>query len=373
MRTGKFTKQLTGNLEYKAFIPNELPFEIKIDSDLQDLLSKANIAIGRLDGNTSLIPDVDFFIKMYITKEASLSSQIEGTTATFIDAIKANSKIQDTEIRNDVDEIINYISAMNYGLKRLDTLPLSLRLIKEIHEKLLKGVRGKNKAPGEFRRTQNWIGGRTIQTASFVPPPHHEILRLLNNLEKFMHDKSPIPVLIKVGLIHAQFEAIHPFLDGNGRVGRLLITFYLCHEGILKKPLLYLSEYIMEHRYEYYEKLNAAHGKDDIEGWLKYFLDGVAVTSEKAAKVAIKIHNLRENDLEKVSKIRSSQKGIKLLNTLCKNPILQIKDVEKITGLKNPNAITMVSKFESLGILKETTGQKRNKVYEYRNYIKLFE
>ncbi len=373
MRTGKFVKQLTGNLEYKAFIPNELPFEIKIDSDLQDLLSKANIAIGRLDGNTSLIPDVDFFIKMYITKEASLSSQIEGTTATFIDAIKANSKIQDHEIRNDVDEIINYISAMNYGLKRLNTLPLSLRLIKEIHEKLLKGVRGKNKAPGEFRRTQNWIGGRTIQTASFVPPPHHEVLRLLNNLEKFMHNKSPVPVLIKIGLIHAQFEAIHPFLDGNGRVGRLLITFYLCHEGILKKPLLYLSEYIMEHRYEYYEKLNAAHGKDEIEGWLKYFLDGVAVTSEKAAKTAIKIHNLRENDLEKVSKIRSSEKGIKLLNSLYRTPILQIKDVEKITGLKNPNAITMVSKFESLGILKETTGQKRNKVYEYRNYLRQFE
>src|SRR3990167_341002 len=251
MRTGKFTKQLTGNLEYKAFIPNELPFEIKIDSNLQDLLSRANIAMGRLDGYTSLIPDVDFFIKMYITKEASLSSQIEGTTATFIDAIKANSNIQDPEIRNDVDEIINYISAMNYGLKRLNTLPLSLRLIKEIHEKLLKGVRGKNKAPGEFRKTQNWIGGRTIQTASFVPPPHHEVLKLLNNLEKFMHNKSPIPVLIKVGLIHAQFEAIHPFLDGNGRVGRLLITFLLMQNEILLKPVLYISHYFRRNRAEY--------------------------------------------------------------------------------------------------------------------------
>ena len=373
MRTGKFIKQLTGNLEYKAFIPNELPFEIKIDSDLQDLLSKANIAIGRLDGNTSLIPDVDFFIKMYITKEASLSSQIEGTTATFIDAIKANSKIQDPEIRNDVDEILNYISAMNYGLKRLNSLPLSLRLIKEIHEKLLKGVRGKNKAPGEFRRTQNWIGGRTIQTATFIPPPHNEVLRLLGNLEKFMHDKSPLPVLFKIGLIHSQFEAIHPFLDGNGRVGRLLITFYLCHEGILTKPLLYLSEYFMQNRFEYYERLNAAHGRDDIEGWLKYFLDGITVTAEKAAKTAIKIHNLRQKDLEKISLTRTSERGIKLLNSLYKNPIVQIKDVEKITGLKNPNAISLVSKFESLDILKETTGQKRNKIYEYKNYIKLFE
>ena len=373
MRTGKFIKQLNGNLEYKAFIPNELPFEIKMDSVLQDLLSKANIAIGRLDGNASLLPDVDFFIRMYVTKEATLSSQVEGTTATFIDAIKANSKVKDPEIRNDVDEILNYIDAMNYGLKRLKSLPLSLRLIKEIHRKLLKGVRGKSKSPGEFRRTQNWIGGRTIQTANFIPPPHNEVLRLLSNLEKFMHDKSPIPVLIKIGLIHSQFEAIHPFLDGNGRVGRLLITFYLCHEGILKKPLLYLSEFIMQNRLEYYDRLNAAHGKDDIEGWLKYFLDGVAVTSEKAAKTAINIHNLREKDLEKVSKTRSSEKGIKLLNILYKNPIVQIKDVEKITGLKNPNAILLVSKFESLDILKETTGQKRNKIYEYRNYIKLFQ
>lgn len=373
MRTGRFVKQLTGELEYKAFIPNELPFEIKMDSTLQYLLSKANIAIGRLDGNASLIPDVDFFIRMYITKESSLSSQIEGTTATFIDAIKAESKINDPEIRNDVDEIINYTNAMNYGLKRLNTLPLSLRLIKEIHARLLKGVRGKNKDPGEFRRTQNWIGGRAIQTANFIPPPHNEVLRLLSNLESFMHKKSSLPVLIKAGLIHSQFEAIHPFLDGNGRVGRLLITFYLCHEGILKKPLLYLSEYIMQNRFEYYEKLNAAHGKDSIEEWLKYFLDGVAITSDRAAKTAIKIHNLREKDLKKVSKIRSSEKGIKLLNTLYKKPIVQIKDVEKITGLKNPNAITMVSRFESLGILKETTGHKRNKVYEYRNYLKLFE
>lgn len=373
MRTGRFIKQLSGALEYKAFIPNELPFEINFDSNLQDILSKADIAIGRLDGNTTLIPDVDFFIKMYITKEASLSSQIEGTTATFIDAIKANSKIKNPEIRNDVDEILNYINAMNYGLKRLNSLPLSLRLIKEIHKKLLKGVRGKNKAPGEFRKTQNWIGGRTIQTATFVPPPHMEVLRLLSNLEKFMHDKSSIPVLIKTGLIHTQFEAIHPFLDGNGRVGRLLITFYLCHENILKKPLLYLSEYFMQNRFEYYERLNDAHRKDDIEGWLKYFLDGIAVTSEKAANTAIKIHNLRDKDLAKVSQTRSQEKGVKLLNSLYRNPIVQIKDVEKITGLKNPNAIALVSKFENLDILKETTGQKRNKVYEYRNYIKLFE
>ena len=373
MRTGKFVKQLTGNLEYKAFIPNELPFEIKMDSVLQDLLSKANIAIGRLDGNASLLPDVDFFIRMYVTKEATLSSQVEGTTATFTDAIKAGSKIHDTEIRNDVDEILNYIDAMNYGLKRLKSLPLSLRLIKEIHEKLLKGVRGKNKSPGEFRRTQNWIGGRTIQTASFIPPPHHEVLSLLSNLEKFMHNNASAPILIKTGIIHAQFEAIHPFLDGNGRVGRLLITFYLCHEGVLKKPLLYLSEFIMQNRLGYYDKLNAAHGKDDIEGWLKYFLDGVAITADKATKTAINIHNLREKDLEKVSEFRSSDKGIKLLNTLYKKPIVQIKDVEKITGLKNPNAILLVSRFEKLGILKEATGQKRNKIYEYRNYIKLFE
>ena len=248
MRSGTYNKQLKGDAEYKAFIPAKLPFKIKFDSALQNLLSKADQALGRLDGISEVLPDVDFFILMYVRKEATLSSQVEGTQATFSDLLKAEAKIKDAEIHNDVDEIVNYIGAMNYGLKRLRDIPISLRLTREIHEMLLHGVRGRHKSPGEFRRSQNWVGGPTIQTASFIPPPPQEVMPLLDNMEKFLHDKSPIQILVKTALIHSQFENIHPFLDGNGRIGRLLITFYLCQQGVLHKPLLYLSEYFKQNR-----------------------------------------------------------------------------------------------------------------------------
>ena len=278
MRTGKYITQLKGDLEYKAFVPNPLPFEIKIDKEFQSLLSKADLSLGRLDGIAETLPDVDFFILMYIRKEAALSSQVEGTQATFADVLKAEAKIRDLEIHKDVDEILNYINAMNYGLKRLESLPLSLRLIREIHKILLTGVRGEGREPCEFRKTQNWVGGGpSIQKASFVPPPPQEIMPLLDNLEKIFYDKSPIPVLVKTGLIHAQFEVIHPFLDGNGRIGRLLITFYLCQQKVLNKPLLYLSDFFKKYRQEYYNRLNAFHEKDDIESWLKFFLEGITI------------------------------------------------------------------------------------------------
>lgn len=374
MRTGKLINQLKDQFQYQAFVPNLLPFEVKMDDVLGDLLAKANIALGRLDGFAEILPDTDFFILMYVRKEATLSSQIEGTQATFSDVLKAESKIQDHEIHKDVDEILNYIEAMNCGLKRLKTFPLSLRLIREIHKILLQGVRGEMKTPGEFRRSQNWIGGTTLQTASFVPPPPHELHKLLDNLEKYMHDASPASLLVKAGLIHAQFEGIHPFLDGNGRVGRLLITFYLCQQGILLKPLLYLSQFIKKNRQEYYDRLNAFHGNDDIEGWLKFFLTGVIFTAESAVETARKIVKLRERDLNKIVGLgRSSENAVKLFNALYRSPLIRVKDVEKITSLKNPNALELVSKFLKLGILKETTGQKRNRMFAYQNYIKLFD
>lgn len=373
-RAGKYITQLKGDIKYKAFVPNILPFEIKIDKILQHLLSKADLALGRLDGITEILPDVDFFIFMYTRKEATLSSQVEGTSATFADVLKAEAKIKDSEIHKDVDEILNYIKAMNYGLKRLEELPLSLRLIKEIHKTLLKGVRGEGRTPGEFRKSQNWVGGATIQTARFIPPPQHELLSLLGNLEKFFHDSTSLPVLIKIGLIHSQFENIHPFLDGNGRVGRLLITFYLCQQGILKKPLLYLSEFFKGHRQEYYDRLNAVHEKDNIEGWLKFFIEGVAITADKAVDTTRKILKLRERDMHKVIALhRSFEKGKILLDFLYKAPLVQVKTVEKVTRLKNPNAIALVSKFIKLGILKEITGQKRNRIFSYKDYINLFE
>ena len=374
MRSGKYITQLKGSADYNAFVPNPLPFEIKIDSGLQNLLSRADLALGRLDGIAEILPDVDFFILMYIRKEATMSSQVEGTQATFSDLLKAEAKIKDLEVHKDVDELVNYVNAMNHGLKRLETLELSLRLIKEIHKILLHGVRGEYKTPGEFRISQNWVGGATIETASYIPPPAHEVMPSLGNLENFLHDKSQLPILIKTGLIHSQFENIHPFLDGNGRIGRLLVTFYLCQQKVLQKPLLYLSEFFKQHRQAYYDKLNAVHEKDAIEEWLKFFLEGVTTTSNKAVETARKILQLRDEDIKKVTKLgRSAERGMKLLNFLYKTPIIKVKNVEVIAELKNPNALALISKFIKAGILKETTGKKRNRAFTYENYVKLFE
>lgn len=374
MRTGNYQKQLRGGLAYQAFIPNELPFDLKLDAKLQSLLSRADLALGRLDGMAATLPDIDFFILMYVRKEATISSQIEGTRATFIDVLKKEAKIEDAEIHKDVDEIVNYIRAMNYGLKRLKKLPLSLRLIREIHRKLLANVRGAHKSPGEFRFTQNWIGGPTIETASFVPPPHDKIMPLLGNLEKFMHDPSLLPALLKTGLIHAQFETIHPFLDGNGRAGRLITTFYLCQQGVLHQPFLYLSEYFKHNRQTYYDRLNAYRVNDQIEGWLEFFLQGIIETSEKAVATAGKIIALRNQSVEKITNLgQSAEKGMKVLNVLFRSPMVRVKDVERILSIKNPNALALVAKLENLGILKEITGKKRGRIFSFAKYVSLFE
>lgn len=374
MRTGKYQNQLRGDMQYKAFVPSLLPFKINQSDKLQSLLSKADLALGRLDGMADILPDIDFFILMYVRKEATISSQIEGTQATFIDVLKKEVKFEDSEVHKDVDEIFNYINAMNYGLKRLKELPLSLRLIKEIHQKILENVRGQHKAPGEFRTSQNWIGGPTIETATFVPPPTHEILPLMGNLEAYMYDKMPMPVLLKTGLIHAQFETIHPFLDGNGRTGRLITTFYLCQQGVLHKPLLYLSEYFKKNRQTYYDRLNRYRVNDDIEGWLEFFLQGIIETSEKAVETSRKIISLREKSIQKIATLgKSTENGIKVLNSLFHTPLVRVKDVESILSIKNPNALTIVSKLEKLNILKEITGNQRNRIFSFSEYIKLFE
>lgn len=375
LRTGKFVRQMSGEASFQAFLPNRLPFPLDLKPPLQKLLSEADFELGRLDGLCELLPDVDFFILMYVRKEATLSSQIEGTKATFSDVLKAEAKIDGPEIHSDVDEIRNYIQAMNYGLKRLKDLPLSLRLIREIHGKLLQGVRGHHKMPGEFRRSQNWIGGVSPALAFYVPPPAHELPSLLDNFEKFLHrDTEPIPLLIKAGLLHAQFEAIHPFLDGNGRVGRLLITLYLCERGALQKPLLYLSEFFKQHQQEYYRRLNAAHTEDDLEGWLSFFLSGIITTAKKAYQTSKKILSRKEEDAEKIAAMgKSVPMAIKLFHHLFRTPLIRIKDAERFTGLKNPNAINLVRKFVNAGILHEQSGRKRNRVFAYRKYIELFE
>ncbi len=272
MRAGRYIKQPSG---YSAFIPADLPPKppIKMDSKLIRLLSDAHGSLCRLDGVASVLPNVDLFVAMYVKQEAVLSSQIEGTQSTLENVLEFEVDAKGKDVPKDVEEVVNYVQAMNYGLQRLEELPLSLRLIREIHEILLEGVRGEHRTPGEFRRSQNWIGpaGATINKATFVPPPVNEMKQALGNFEKFLHDEDSFHILVQAGLAHAQFETIHPFLDGNGRVGRLLITFLLCEKGVLHQPLLYLSSYFKAHRAEYYDRLSAIRTDGDWEGWLRFF------------------------------------------------------------------------------------------------------
>ncbi|MCA1726099.1 MAG: Fic family protein, partial [Actinobacteria bacterium] len=271
-RAGRYERQPTG---YRAFIPEALPPTLEMTTDLQTLLSKADLAIGRLDGAINIVPDPDLFVFQYVRREAVLSSQIEGTHASLMDVLEYEAALEEAERRVDVTEILNYIAAMNHGLKRLNDLPISRRLLCEVHEILMKDVRGgePHKTPGQFRRSQNWIGGGSPETARFVPPPWELVGEVFANLESFLHDTEPMPAVVKAGIAHAQFETIHPFLDGNGRVGRLLITFWLVEQRILSKPLLYLSLYLKEHRDEYADRLQAVRDDGDWEGWLAFFSD----------------------------------------------------------------------------------------------------
>jgi Fic family protein len=270
----------------------------------------------------------------------------------------------------DVDEVVNYVRAMNNGLERLRTLPLSLRLMREIHEELLKGVRGEHRTPGEFRTTQNWVGppGSTISNAVFVPPPPHEMMPALGELEKFIHEHGNLPVLIKNALIHAQFETIHPFLDGNGRIGRLLITFILVHDHILERPLLYLSYYFKRNRGEYYERLNNIRDKGDWEGWLKFFLKGVYEVSREAVETAKEIIGLQERDR---SRLANSPNGLKLMDHLFTNPLVTIKEIRRITGVSDATAGRLAKQMIELGVLSEITGYARNRKFLYKDYFSM--
>lgn len=366
---GNFVQQSKG---FRAFIPETFPSEkiVNWNNELICLLSQADQAIGHLNAIDRLVPDVDFFIFMYVKKEATFSSQIEGTQATFIDIIRAEAKLSDN-VPSDVDEIRNYIRAMNYGIERLKTFPLSLRLIREIHEKLLHGVRGQHKTPGDFRTSQNWIGGPSIETATFIPPPVHELMRCLSDLEKFIHTQA-LPVLIRTGLMHAQFETIHPFLDGNGRVGRLLTTFYLYKEGVLLRPLLYLSVFFKHHRQNYYDRLNN-YRSGGVNDWLKFFLEGIRTVSLEAIETAKKITSLREKHVELVSKFgRNANTALLLLNKLYTFPIVDTQLVSKLTGLSKVPTLSLINKFVSSGILHEVTGKERNRQFVYKEYLRQF-
>lgn len=375
MRAGRYVKQLTG---YRAFIPADLPPDppIVLDSELTRLLSDADRALGRLDGVSTVLPNPDLFVAMYVRQEAVLSSQIEGTQSTLQDVLAYEADANRESRPGDVEEVVNYVAAMNHGLRRLPELPVSLRLIKEIHERLMAGVRGSELQPGEFRRSQNWIGpqGCTLNSADFVPPPPHEMSEGLNNLEKFMHDRETYPVLIQCGLIHAQFETIHPFLDGNGRVGRLLITFLLCERKILLRPLLYLSYFLKARRAEYYDRLTAIRTTGDWEGWLKFFLRGVYEVSLSATETARKILALREEHRQLISDtFGSANNPLKLHERMFATPTFSVGDAKEVMSCAFGTASSVVEKFEELGLVREITGQERNRRYQYEPYVRLFD
>ena len=375
LRGGRYQAQPSG---YRAFIPAPLPPRppVRVEGDLQSLLSKADHALGRLDGSVLTLPNPDLFVFMYVRKEAVLSSQIEGTQSSLQDLLAAEADLLGTERPRDVAEVINYVAAMRHGLSRLADLPVSVRLIKEIHAELMKGTRGGNLTPGELRRSQNWIGpaGSTLASAAFVPPPHQDIPDLLGNLEVFLHHEDGLPFLIKVGLAHAQFETIHPFLDGNGRVGRLLITFLLTERNILQKPVLYLSHYFKRHRSDYYDRLQAIRDHGDWEGWLAFFLKGVVEVGAEATETARRILALRESHRSMIAdKLgRAAGNGHRVLEALFNRPIVSVADVKEITGTTYAAANTLVSRLAALGILVEMTGFTRNRRYRYEPYVSLF-
>ncbi|HEY7060584.1 MAG TPA: Fic family protein [Chloroflexota bacterium] len=375
-RAGSYERQISG---HRAFMPAPLPPDppVRLEGELQVLLSQADHALGRLDGSVQMLPNPDLFVFMYVRKEAVLSSQIEGTQSSLQDLLAAEADLFAPDRPRDVEEVVNYVAAMNYGLERLSALPVSVRLIREIHERLLVGVRGGKLTPGELRGRQNWIGpgGCAIAEATFVPPPPDVVPDALSDLERFLHQHDDIPQLIKIGLAHVQFETIHPFLDGNGRVGRLLITFLLTECGILHKPVLYLSHYFKRHRQAYYDHLQAVRDRGDWEGWLAFFLRGVAEVSAEATTTARRILALREEHRTMIAERlgRAAGSGHKVLESLFDRPIVSVAEVQATTDTTSYQAANqLVARLTDLGILKEITGHHRNRRFRYEPYVLIF-
>jgi len=375
-RAGRYLLQPTG---YRAFISAPLPPDPPLDLGgvLRDKLSAADYALGRLDGAVLTLPNPDLFVFMYVRKEAVLSSQIEGTQSSLQNLLAAEAQLFDPDTPKDVNEVANYVRAMNYGLSRLADLPVSVRLIREIHAQLMQGVRGGRLQPGELRTSQNWIGpaGCTLANATFVPPPPHEVPQALSDLERFLHDGGGLPPMVQVGLAHAQFETIHPFLDGNGRMGRLLIAFLLTEKRLLAKPVLYLSHYFRQHRSEYYERLQAVRDAGDWEGWLAFFLDGVIDVSQQATHTAAAILRMREDYRARITEHlgRAAANGQRVMDRLFDHPIVSVATVREWLGLTPAGANQIVSRLEGIGLLREITGYARNRRFRFEPYLRLFE
>lgn len=359
---------------YRAFIPAPLPPDppLAFDAQLATVLAGAGTALGRLDGVAATLPNPDLFVAMYVRREAVLSSQIEGTQSTLDDVLAFEIDPDRPSLPSDIKEVVNYINAMDYGLSRLDSLPLSLRLLREIHRRLTTGTRGANKSPGQFRKSQNWIGSARLAEATFVPPPPADMRTALGNLERFLHDSGGLDPLIVCALAHAQFETIHPFLDGNGRVGRLLITFLLCHEKVLQRPVLYLSHYLKQHRASYYDRLMAIRFAGDWEGWLRFFLTGVAEVAREAEQTARQIVQLRERIRQLAQEARMSASALRLLDHLFERPVINVKAAADELEISYVRANALIRELCEIGVLSETTGGSRNRIFRFGPYLDLF-
>lgn len=370
-RSGRFVAQPSG---YRAFVPNPLPPQppIEFTPELLGLLSEADRKLGRLDGVTQVLPNPDLFVSMYVKKEALLSSQIEGTQASLEDVVA----IEESRMNDDTQEVVNYIAAMNYGLARLREFPLSLRLVREIHAHLLASGRGSERTPGEFRHSQNWIGpqGCSLADAPYVPPAVDEMHAALGDLESFFYEHDDLPTLVKIALIHAQFETIHPFLDGNGRMGRLLITFWLCNEGILTKPVLYLSYYFKKNRQEYYDRLMDVRLKGAWEAWLAFFLKGIAQTSEEGVASARRIIALQADCIRRINEARLSANHTALLDRLFESLSITKRKAAEVLEVSEPTAKNVIDNLCGIGILKDASpNSQRNKRFVFQQYLEILE
>jgi len=370
-KAGQYVQQY----QYKSFEPSKVNQEWTwTEPKINTLLAEANNRLGELNAFSLYVPDIDFFIAMHIIKEATTSSRIEGTRTGVAEALLSVNEI-DPEKRDDWEEVQNYIHSLNYSIEKLKELPLSTRLLKEAHKILLEGVRGESKMPGEYRTSQNWIGGATLKDAVFIPPHHTEVSELMKDLENFIHnDKIEVPHLIRIAIAHYQFETVHPFLDGNGRLGRLMITLYLVSVGLLDKPTLYLSDFFEKNKALYYDNLSFVRTSNNLIQWIKFFLVAIIETSGKGIKTFREILKLKEKvEGEKLLSLgKRIHNAKKLSNFLYSKPIINVKEVENLLQLTTKPANKMIKDFEDLGILKEITGYKRNRLFLFEEYYKLF-
>ncbi len=373
-RAGRYVTQITG---YKAFIPEPLPpADLDLSGPVTAALSRADLALGRLDGAVDTLPHPELFTAMYVRREAVLSSQIEGTQASLDDLVAAEARLSGGEPLGDVQDVINYVAALNAGLARLTQLPISSRLFREVHERLMRDTRGGRVTPGEFRTSQNWIGpaGATLRDAVYVPPPPEDVPAQMGALEAFLHTDNGLPPLVKVGLAHAQFESIHPFVDGNGRVGRLLIGFLLGEKQILAKPILYISLALKKRRLEYYERLQAVRDLGAWEAWLVFFLECVEAAAQDASRTARNILALREDHRRAIVDTLGARAGkaLTLHESLFRDPYIDVNGAASVLNVSYPHANAIIRDMAALGIVRESTGQRRHRVFVYRPYLALF-